>query len=232
MRVLFPFVRVVRAVGGLAIALQSGSAQRPLPIIDMHLHAHSLADYGGGGKVCLNTQPMLFPGVDPRRPITLDRVLTCRTPLRSAATDDAVRTESIALLQRYNIWAVTSGSPERVATWRAAAGGRIIPAVSFASALAGARVPADFRRLIADGRLAVFAEVSPQYDGRSLADSVFEPFFALAEELDIPVGVHLGEGPPGGAHVLGDGTPSPYRVALTSPLQLEPVLIRHPKLRL
>ncbi len=120
----------------------------------MHLHAHSLADYGGG-KVCVNTHAMLFP----------------------------------------------------------------------------ASIPADFRRLIADGQVAVFAEVSPQYDGLSLADSVFEPFFALAEELDIPVGVHLGDGPPGGAHVLSNGTPSAYRAQLTSPLQLEPVLIRYPKLR-
>ena len=42
------------------------------------------------------------------------------------------------------------------------------------------------------------------------------------------MGVHLGEGPPGAAYV---GEPK-YRARLTSPLQLEEVLIRHPRLRL
>ena len=44
----------------------------------------------------------------------------------------------------------------------------------------------------------------------------------------MPVGIHLGEGPPGGAHTLGG---SPYRVRLGSPLQLEEVLVKHPRLR-
>jgi predicted TIM-barrel fold metal-dependent hydrolase len=76
--------------------------------------------------------------------------------------------------------------------------------------------------------LALFAEVSPQYEGVSLDDPRWESYFALAEELDVPVGVHLGEGPPGGPHWAAPG----YRARLTSPLQLEEVLVRHPKLRL
>ena len=214
------------------VRIAPAATQGRLPVIDMHLHAHALADYGGGSKVCLNTDEIEFPGVDPRQPITLDRVMTCRSPLQSAATDDAVMNESIALLQKHNIWAVTTGTPELVGAWRAAASGRIIPATSFATSRPGPRTPQAFRRLVAEGKVAVFAEIGAQYEGQSLSDRVFEPFFALAEELDIPVGVHLGEGPPGGAHVLGGGTPSRYRARLTSPLQLEEVLIRHPRLRL
>jgi predicted TIM-barrel fold metal-dependent hydrolase len=75
----------------------------------------------------------------------------------------------------------------------------------------------------------VFAEIGAQYRGKRLDDESFEPYFALAERLDIPVGVHLGEGPPGGVHVGGNPD---YRVSLGHPLQLEPVLVRHPKLRL
>lgn len=67
-----------------------------------------------------------------------------------------------------------------------------------------------------------------QYRGLSPDDEVYEPYFALAEELDIPVAIHLGEGPPGGVHTLG---PPTYRVALGRPLLLEKVLVRHPKLR-
>lgn len=208
------------------------SAQKRLPIIDMHLHAHMLDEYGGGGAVCTNDQKITFPGVDPRQPITLDRVLSCASPMKAAATDEAVMRESLALLERYNIWAVTSGSLDRVSAWRAAAPRRIIPAVSFATSRPGQRTPEEFRRLFAEGRFAVFAEIGAQYLGLRLDDEAYEPYFALAEELDIPVGVHLGEGPPGGAHILGGLTPSPYRARLTSPLQLEEVLIRHPKLRL
>jgi hypothetical protein len=63
----------------------------------------------------------------------------------------------------------------------------------------------------------------------SPADSALDPYFALAEELDVPVGLHMGEGPPGGPNVPGY---QQYRVALGNPLLLEPVLVRHPKLRL
>ena len=52
------------------------AAQRARPpIIDMHLHAHVLADYGGGMPVCTNVGPIEFPGLDPRAPITVAREL-------------------------------------------------------------------------------------------------------------------------------------------------------------
>ena len=52
--------------------------------------------------------------------------------------------------------------------------------------------------------------------------------FALAEELDIPVSIHIGLSKPGIAY---DASPK-YRAALSNPLLLEEVLIRHPKLRI
>lgn len=202
------------------------AGQTPLPIIDMHLHAHTLADYGGGVPVCTNDQDISFPGVDPREPITIGKLLRCASPLSPPSSDQEIRDQSLAMLRKYNIWAVTTGDLEQVSAWRRADPQRIIPALTFDRADAG--TPAQFRALVAQRKLAVFAEIGAQYLGRSLADSIYEPYFALAEELDVPVGVHLGEGPPGAAYV-GD---SDYRAALTSPLQLEPVLIRHPRLRL
>jgi predicted TIM-barrel fold metal-dependent hydrolase len=215
-----PLVRVA------LLALSAVPAPSPAPIIDMHLHAHSLGDYGGGMPVCAGGQEILFPGIDPARPITFDLVAKCASPLPPPPTDEAVMRESLAMLRRYNIWAVTSGPLERVEAWRAAEPERIIPAQSFSDAKA--RSPEDFRRLHAAGRLKVFAEIGAQYRGLSLADESYEPHFALAEALDVPVGVHLGEGPPGAAYV---GEPG-YRARLTSPLQLEEVLLRHPRLRL
>jgi predicted TIM-barrel fold metal-dependent hydrolase len=170
----------------LILAL-SAAGETPLPIIDMHLHAHSLADYGGGMPVCTNDQTIVYPGADPRKPMTIDRLMTCKSPLPAAATDEAVMTESLAMLKRYNIWAVTSGSLERVSAWRAASPDRIIPAIAFATSR-DTPSPEEFRRLFAAGKFAVFAEVGAQYRGRRLDEPSFEPYFALAEELDIPVG--------------------------------------------
>ena len=126
---------------------------------------------------------------------------------------------------------MTSGTLDRVNEWRAASPQRVIPALSFTTSSPGPSTPDELRQLHAAGKLAVLAENGAQYHGRKLGDESYDTFFALAEELDIPVGVHLGEGPPGGAHLLGGPTPSAYRAQLTSPLQLEEVLIRYPRLR-
>ena len=73
-----------------------------------------------------------------------------------------------------------------------------------------------------------FSEITIQYRGLEPGDPSFEPYLALAEELDIPVGIHIGTGPPG-APYLGF---SAYRARLHSPLILEEVLLKHPNLRL
>jgi predicted TIM-barrel fold metal-dependent hydrolase len=113
-----------------------------------------------------------------------------------------------------------------VNAWTSFAKGRVTPAISFASE--PRRSVEEFRRLFKENAFAVFAEIGAQYHGVRLDDESYEPYFALAEELDIPVGVHLGEGPPGAAYLAYPN----YRAALTTPFQLEKVLVRHPKLRL
>ncbi len=215
----------------IALALAAPTlAQGPgRPIIDMHLHAHSLEDYGGGGLACMNSGDIEFPGVDPREGISFKSgLVTCAVLVPPAASDDALMRESIAMLERYNIvLAVTTGRLDRVSAWRAAAPDRIVPATYFNPP--STRGPEEFRRLVTLDSVAVFAEISAQYEGIRLDDERLAAFFALAEELDVPVGVHLGEGPPGGPHVLGG---SPYRARLGSPFQLEEVLVRHPRLRI
>lgn len=204
------------------------------PIIDMHLHASTLEDFGGGMPVCTNEndQKIVFVGWDPKEPIDIWKLTRCEKRMPAAQSDEALMQESLAMLERYNIYAVTSGDLDRVNKWFAASPQRIIPALSFTASRLIPFTPGEFRTLHTEGKLAVFAENGAQYHGRRLDDKFYDAFFALAEELDIPVGVHLGEGPVGGAHFLGSSIPSPYRVALTSPFQLEEVLIRYPKLRI
>ena len=218
----------MRVLAGVVLYLASGGlhAQEVSPIIDMHLHAHTLSMYGTPPPaVCTNDQEKTFPGVDPREPVTLTRVYSCGAPLRAPKTDEELRRLMLEMLERYDILAVTTGRLEEVTKWRAAAPDRIIPATPFDDY--EKRAPAAFRRLFREGKFAVFAEISSQYNGLSPADQSLEPYFTLAEELDIPVGIHMGEGPPGAAYL---SSPK-YRARLTSPFLLEEVLIRHPRLR-
>ena len=75
----------------------------------------------------------------------------------------------------------------------------------------------------------MLGEVFIQYRGHRADDPRYEPYFALAEELDIPVAIHLGEGPPAAARFPGY---EDYRASMGSPFLLEDVLRKHPKLRI
>ena len=180
------------------------STDRP-PIVDMHLHAYSLAD---------GTSP-------PENPVT-GRPSTFRTTAE-------LRDATLAELARYNIVkAVTSGPAETVAQWCAAAPTRV---------LGGAYVDEnnplpDLATLRADifaGRVRVLGELVLQHMGLAPNDPRLEPYYALAEELDIPVAIHTGYGPPGTPYLPGlQG----FRVTLGNPALVEELLVRHPRLRL
>ena len=199
------------------------------PVIDMHLHALPMDELPPGAPSCPGDQNVLFPPIDPRKPLDFSVFATCDKPLFAASSDVDLRDRSLAALRQHNVRrAITDGTVERVADWRKVAGGEVIlPGVAF-----GKRVEkplAELRRLHAAGKLAVMAEVAIQYRGHQPADARYQAYFALAEDLDIPVGIHLGEGPPAAARFPGYET---YRVDAGSPLLLEDVLRKHPQLRI
>jgi predicted TIM-barrel fold metal-dependent hydrolase len=66
-------------------------------------------------------------------------------------------------------------------------------------------------------------ELGFAYAGLRPDDPSLEPYFALAEEFDMPVAIHMAGG--------GLGDVPAFRVRLGDPLLLEDVLARHPKLR-
>jgi len=140
---------------------------------------------------------------------------------------------TLAILERRNIIAMASGEPEDIARWRAAAPERVIAGLDLRitprspSARFQARSPEEVRALHAAGTFQVLGEVMAQYEGVAPADPRLEPYWRLAEELGIPVGIHLGPGSAGGAYQGGG-----YRARHSSALGLEEVLVRHPRLRL
>lgn len=196
----------------------AGAQQEPLPILDMHLHAKAAADFGPPPRrLCI---PIILHGVvDPE----------CPEPILSPLTDDAMIDETVSVLQRRNIVGVLSGYPlEQVRRFREAAPARFIPAYQLDLGREDALSPDALRRHFAAGDFEVLGEITNQYSGIAPDDERMEPYWSLAEELDIPVAIHLGEGYPG-APYLDDPE---YRAGLGSPLLLEDVLVRHPKLRI
>lgn len=83
------------------------------------------------------------------------------------------------------------------------------------------------------GRVRALGELVPEYVGMTPNDPRLEPYWKLAEELDLPVAIHMGPGPPAAAY---EASPVPYkspdfRMAAGDPLLLEEVLLRHKRLR-
>jgi len=128
------------------------------------------------------------------------------------------------VLNDFNIIGVTSGPLETVERWKKAGGERILPATDFDPKNTKRD---EVRQWIKDKRVVALAEIGTQYDGIPVNSPSREPYFALAEELDVPVGIHMGPGPPGVPYLWA----KEYRARLSSLLLLEDVLVRHPKLR-
>lgn len=208
--------------------------KRPLPVIDMHLHALGANDQGPA-PISVGA-PFRDLGInDPRddfRKVFMQALKTNMWSdkfITSPTTDDSMRILTLAMLNKHNVYAVTSGEIQMVRAWKQKAPGRIMPAVDWTFGLmqrTGLTVDS-LEKLFRSGEYKVFGEISIQYEGISPSDSAFEPYLALAEKLDMPVGIHIGCGPTGAPYIFAKN----YRAKLHSPLHLEEALLRHPKLR-
>jgi hypothetical protein len=170
------------------------------PIIDVHLHAL-------GADALRNLGP---------NPIT-------RAPSPGSVEENVQRT--LAQMKRHNVvLGIVGGATEEVGRFLAVAPELIWGSAAFGSP--GSNVDS-LRVRHSAGKLAAIGEVLAQYEGFSPSDSAFEPYWDLAEKLDIPVGVHTGLSFPG---ITQRGYPH-FRVALGNPIHFEGLLNRHPKLR-
>ncbi len=193
---------LIGAICSLSTLADTGKG---LPIIDMHMHAFPAGYMGEVGMA---------------NPVT--------GKPSAAASDEELMRATLEKMRRHNIVkAVASGPLEVVLRWKSVEPKRIIGGAHFDEVTSLPDVERLRRHFIA-GHLGVLGELAAQYVGLSPADPLLEPSLALAEELDIPVGVHMGLGP--------EGTPyaccPKFRVTYGNPLLLEDVLVRHPKLRL
>ena len=136
------------------------------------------------------------------------------------ATLDAMRKHDVVL-------AVTSGPVPDVLRWASVAQGTIIGGAGLGP-MDSLPEAESLRRLVKDEPIAVLGELGLQYHGLSASDPKIADYFALAEELDIPVALHSGLGGSGTTYTC---CPK-FRASLGSPATIEDMLARHPKLRI
>ena len=206
-----------------------GMARPAYNIIDMHFHALPADDQGPPPMpICAPfvNWPIRDPSAPPDAYFKAFTNVECPHKLMSPKTDDELRKRTLAVLKKHNILAVASGRAEIVEAWRKEAPDNILSAIAFG--ITDAPTIDALRKLYAQSHLKVLGEVMIEYEGIAVTDPRMEPFYTLAEELNIPIAIHMGPGPPGAAYLgMQD-----FRMRLSNPLDLEEVLLKHPKMRI
>lgn len=200
------------------------TTKKHLPIIDVHVHAMKV-----NPAFAMDMCPWFLsdmPGGDPNQPPPSIMNTDCATPLKAAKSDKEFQDSLIATMKRLNITIIASGDPTILRNWQnAAPPGRVIPSISIGSSKDMTVVA--FTDSLSSGFYKVMGEVLNQYQGLSPSDTSLDAYFAAAEKLNIPVGIHMGTGGNGMANI----TSPKYRASMGNPLLLEDLLARHPKLK-
>jgi len=178
------------------------------PIIDMHMHTSSYyLELDAAG-----------------RPLPFDCYpAPCKGLVTAAVNEQDVLRMTLEAMEQHNVVLgfLTGDTFERLGEWTSAAPGRFIPSPRIGPP--GVPSLGDLRDEYRASRLAGMGEIATQYDGYPADDPAIEPYFALAEEVDVPTLVHS----------LGIGAPTAdFRVSKGDPRYVENVLVAHPNLRL
>ena len=188
----------------LAVLLVLTASGQNLPIIDMHLHAHDAED---------------------RIIKTLSRYVNEDLGLEKVNSNEELEKKTFELIKKHNLICLTTGD-KMVQEWKEKLPNRIYPSLLFTH-------PNHFDLKVIEedfetGKWFALGEIVTQYFNVAPNDTILNPIWDMAERLDIPVGIHIGLGPPGG----NENEETDFRASLGNPLLLEEVLIAHPDLRI
>lgn len=197
---------------------------KKLPIIDVHVHAMKV-NPAYTSEMC----PWFLsnmPGGDPHQDAPSFMDTSCAHPLQPATSDEDYQTQLLEACERLNVTMVVSGDAGVIHKWHKASPKRIVPSIGISNA--EQMTVKAFKDSLSGGFYKVMGEVAPQYQGMSPSDMSLDEYFGVAEELGIPVGIHMGTGGNGMANI----TQPKYRASMGNPFKLEDMLARHPKLKI
>lgn len=209
-------------------SIYSQEQSQPLPVIDMHLHAVPV-DMNGPPPVAICAPPLEMPTWDQTNSwgetfLNISKNPNCDNAIWSPKTNEELREKTMEALEKYNIYGVTSGP--FLDQYLNQNKKRIIPSLLFE--IREGITPESIEKELSSANYKVLGEVIIQYNGISPSDSLFNPYASIAEKLDIPIGIHMGPGPPGASYLPPFAD---YRAKLISPLLIEDLLVKHPELR-
>lgn len=185
------------------LSISMFSQNRP-PIIDMHMHTGFFIPFQEGAPPPCIPQP-------------------CEGTGHAVMESDKLLKKTLEYMDRYNVViGLLSGEDlNSVDVWKAAAPERFIASPFILEV--GKPDVESLRQDYEKGRFAAMGEIGVQLTNTTADDPAMDAYFALAEELDLPVLIHN----------AGIGPPMPgFHAANGSPLFLEKVFKKHPKLRL
>lgn len=203
MKIVF-IVLFITMLAGNVSAQDTRSSEERLPVIDMHMHTGLPHEIPAGTPAICRPAP-------------------CHGQGHATVNPTELLEKTLEVMDRYNIVkGFLSGVDHAdVMRWTKTAPERFI-----ASPFILKSSPEEFEKLkpiYESGSFHGLGEIGTQLNGIPPNDPSLEPYFSLAEELDLPVLIHT----------LGIGPYMPqFRSAAGKPLLLEEVLIKHPKLRL
>ncbi len=188
----------------LIITIAIASVGQNLPIIDVHLHAHNSED------------PIIH---------TLSKYVRKDLGLVKVQTNEELERQTFELIEEHNLICLTTGN-ELVQEWKEKIPDRIYPSLLLTH-------PdhldlGSIEKEIESGKWVALGEIVTQYFNVAPNDTILNPIWEVAERQNIPVGIHIGLGPPGG-NINGE---TDFRASLGNPILLEEVLIAHPELRI
>jgi uncharacterized protein len=177
--------------------------QEQPPIIDMHMHTGMPHHVPEGTPALCRPEPCQGEG--------------------GATAPAELLQKTLDIMDRYNIVKgfISGVDLQAVDQWKKAAPDRFIASPFIINP--GTPDSLQLKKDITNGRFEGIGEIGTQLNGFAPNDPTLEPYFALAEEHDVPLLIHT-EG-------IGPYLPG-FRSAAGSPLLLEDVLVRHPKLRI
>jgi len=168
-------------------------------VIDVHMHSYTEKDFWTG---------------------------KARNGFESSKTTKEHLEQTVQKMNRHKIeFAVICGTIESIERYTKA-DKRFIPAYQdYEDSLIPVK---QFEEFVQSGKIKVFGEVMAVYKGRTLNDSMYQPFLAICEKYGVPVAYHSGGSFP---NAQQHGWPK-YRIALGDPFLIEDVLVKYPKLKL